>query len=178
MQVKSLAQRHRALATTLAFSLFAAGCNSNSSGGDATNGSNPGGPSGNPPTSATSADLAFCVTETNRYRNSIGLSNLVESAELESFAATGAEVDGRAQTAHKHFTATNGGGIALAENEIPWWPLGTYHTVQEIMRQGLAQMWGEGPSGGHYQNLTGPYTQVGCGVFIDGGQVTVVQDLR
>jgi uncharacterized protein YkwD len=120
------------------------------------------------------------VTETNRYRVSVGLAAVAESAALERFAAAGAETDGRAHTAHKHFTDTNGGGVALAENEIPWWPLGLYHSVQEIMRQGLAQMWGEGPGGGHYENLTGPYTQVGCGVFIDSGlgQVTVVQDFR
>jgi uncharacterized protein YkwD len=129
-------------------------------------------------TAATAADLSFCVQETNRYRASVGLGALSQSAALESYAATGAQVDGRAHVAHSHFTNTSGGGVALAENVIPWWPLADYGTVQEVMRQGLAQMWAEGQSGVHYKNITGRYTQLGCGVFVDNGEITVVQDFR
>ena len=39
-------------------------------------------------------------------------------------------------------------------------------------------MWAEGRGGGHYDNLAGRYTQVGCGVFVDGDLVTVVQAFR
>jgi len=103
----------------------------------------------------------------------------VESAALANFAETGARVDGTAHSPHSHFVSSRGGGIALAENELPWWPLANYLTVQEVMRQGIAQMWAEGPGGGHYQNLTGRYTQLGCGVFIaDNSEITVVQDFR
>jgi len=83
-----------------------------------------------------------------------------------------------AHAGHSHFNSTNGGGIALAENIIPWWPLADYGTVQEVMQQGLAQMWAEGPGGVHYQIIAGRYTQVGCGVFINNGEITVVQDFR
>ncbi len=46
------------------------------------------------------------------------------------------------------------------------------------MVQGLAGMWAEGPGGGHYENMRGPYTEVGCGVFVNGVDITVVQDFR
>jgi hypothetical protein len=68
--------------------------------------------------------------------------------------------------------------MAVAENELPWWPLGRFRTVQDVMRQGIAEMWAEGPGGGHYENLKGPYTEMGCGVFIQNGEITVVQDFR
>ena len=130
------------------------------------------------PTAATTADLTFCVQETNRHRATVGLSALSQSAALEAYAATGARVDGSAHAGHSHFNSTEGGGVAMAENAIPWWPLTDYQTVQEVMRQGFAEMWAEGPSGIHYKIITGPYTQLGCGVFINNGEVTVVQDFR
>jgi uncharacterized protein YkwD len=129
-------------------------------------------------TAATAADLSFCLQETNRYRASVGLSALSQSAALESYAGTGAQVDGKAHLGHSHLSNTKGGGVALAENVIPWWPLADYGSVQEVMRQGLAQMWAEGPGGTHYQIITGRYTQLGCGVFVDNGEITVVQDFR
>ena len=39
-------------------------------------------------------------------------------------------------------------------------------------------MWAEGRGGGHYDNLAGGYTQVGCGVFVQADRVTVVQAFR
>ena len=129
-------------------------------------------------TAATVADLAFCVQEANRYRTLAGKTALAQSAALESYAATGAQVDGTARVAHSHFTSMNGGGVALAENELLATALNLFGTVQEAMRQVIAAFLPEGPSGGHYQNLEGPYTQVGCGVFIANGLITVVQDFR
>jgi len=46
------------------------------------------------------------------------------------------------------------------------------------MREGMVQIWREGPGGGHYENLHGPYSVVGCGVFINGNEVRVVQHFR
>ena len=135
-------------------------------------------PSGGTVTAATTADLAFCVQETNRYRMLAGKPALAQSAALESYAATGAQVDGTARVAHTHFTSTNGGGVALAENELLATALNLFGTVQEAMRQAISAFYAEGPSGGHYQNLEGPYTQVGCGVFIDNRLITFVQDFR
>ena len=128
--------------------------------------------------SATTADLAYCVQETNRYRALVHLGGLSQSAALEDYAAMGARIDGTSHSAHSHFLSTNGGGIAFAENEIPWWRFAPYLTVRAVIQQGLVQFWAEGPTGGHRKNLTGPYTQVGCGVFISNGEITVVQDFR
>ena len=130
------------------------------------------------PTAATTVDLVYCVSETNRYRATVGAPALVRSAALEAYAAEGARIDGTAHDAHSHFKSTNGGGVAFAENELPWWPLGQFRAVQEVMRQGIAQMWAEGPGGAHYENIRGPYAQIGCGVFIQNGEITVVQDFR
>ncbi len=120
-------------------------------------------------------EVSFCRDEVNRYRMSIGRSVLARSRALEDFAARAAEVDGTAHIAHHHFTMTNGGGTAIAETEILWWRASSIRTVIE---QGLAQMWQEGPQGHHYTILVGPYSEVGCGIFVNGGEVTVVQDFR
>jgi hypothetical protein len=83
---------------------------------------------------------------------------------------------GLARVGHQHFRSTNGGGIASAENEVPWWT--SYNSVHGVVQQGLALMWAEGPGGGHYENMRGPFTQLGCGAFVNGNEVTVVQDFR
>ena len=59
-----------------------------------------------------SADLVFCVDETNRYRATRSRPPLARSAALEAYAAEGAQVDGTAHSAHRHFSQTGGGGIA------------------------------------------------------------------
>jgi uncharacterized protein YkwD len=119
--------------------------------------------------------LTFCVSETNRYRATQGLSPLTRSGALEAYAAAGAQEDGLAHAAHQHFRSTNGGGLARAENEIPWWSATSIHAV---IQQGLQMMWAEGPGGGHYENMRGPYAELGCGVFVNGNEITVVQDFR
>ena len=46
------------------------------------------------------------------------------------------------------------------------------------MQQVIAAFVGEGPSGGHLQNIMGGFTQLGCGVFINKINIAVVQDFR
>ena len=131
------------------------------------------------PTSAMYvSDIEYCVSQTNQYRASIGRPALARSAALESYAAAAAPHDGAARGVHQYFRKTGGGGVAFAENQVPWWPLPRYGSVREVMRHGLAMMWAEGRGGGHYNNIAGPYTEVGCGVFVDGGRVTVIQAFR
>jgi uncharacterized protein YkwD len=125
-----------------------------------------------------SSDLEYCVAQTNQYRASIGRAALVQSVQLEAYAAAAAPHDMKARAAHHYFRKTSGGRVAFAENQIPGWPLPRFGSVREIIRSGLAMMWAEGRGGGHYDNLTGRYTQVGCGVFVDGDLVTVVQAFR
>jgi uncharacterized protein YkwD len=125
------------------------------------------------------ADAAFCVEQVNGLRASVGAPALVQSDDMAAFSTEAARVDGEAHEAHKYFRETNGGnGAAMAENEIPWWTLGRYGSVREIVRQGLAIEWAEGPGGGHYENITGRYSQMSCGISIANGEVTVSQDFR
>jgi hypothetical protein len=66
----------------------------------------------------------------------------------------------------------------MAENELLYWNLSFYKSVQNVVLQGLAQMWRQGAGGIHYENMAGNYTQVGCGVFVQGDDVSVVQAFR
>jgi uncharacterized protein YkwD len=125
--------------------------------------------------SSTAADLALCADETNRYRTSLGLRPLVRSAALEDFASRAASVDGVAHVAHNHFAETNGAGVSSAETEILWW---RGFSVQAVIQRGLAQMWQVGPGGEHYDIMAGAYSEIGCGVAVNGSEVTVTQDFR
>jgi hypothetical protein len=122
-----------------------------------------------------SEDLAFCADEVNRYRASVGRQPLARSAALESFATSAAAHDGTAHVAHQLFVNTGGGGTSMAETEILWW---RGYAVRAAIKQGLAQMWKVGPGGEHYDILSGSFGEVGCGVFINNGEVTVAQDFR
>jgi uncharacterized protein YkwD len=121
------------------------------------------------------ADLSFCADEVNRYRASVGFPPLSRSADLEAFAAQAADNDGRAHQPHHWFAMTNGGGTARAENEILWW---SGFGVRSVIEQGLQQMWQSGPSGEHYDIMIGQFSQIGCGIFVNGSEVTVAQDFR
>jgi len=133
---------------------------------------------GPPADSPYERELQFCVDRTNEYRASVHLPALSRSADLERYADAAARHDGKAHKPHQYFKKTRGGGIALAENAIPWWSLSDVGSVQDVVDRGLAMMWAEGKGGGHYRNLTGHYRMVGCGVFVNGDEVTVVQAMR
>jgi hypothetical protein len=121
------------------------------------------------------ASVSFCAEEINRYRATIGLGPLDRAADLDTFAAQAAEHDGRAGVPHQYFRLTNGGGISRAENQLLLWK---GYGVNDVIRQGLAQMWAEGPGGSHFQIMAGKYAQVGCGIFKNGNEVNVSQDFR
>ena len=74
--------------------------------------------------------------------------------------------------AHDYFRTHPLGG---AENEVLWW---SGSNVRQTISAAIAGFYSEGPSGGHFQNLIGPYTDVGCGVTTGGGGITFVQGLR
>jgi uncharacterized protein YkwD len=126
-------------------------------------------------TSTVSSDLEMCAQETNRYRESIGLGPLVRSAALEDFAGRAATEDALAHVAHVHFAETNGGGVSRAETEILWW---RGFAVRAVIQRGLQQMWQVGPGGDHYDIMAGAFSEIGCGIAINGSEVTVTQDFR
>ncbi len=105
----------------------------------------------------------------------MGRPALARSADLEAFAAQAAQADGLAHQAHHFFATTNGGGTSAAENEILWW---AGFGVRSVIQQGLEQMWQTGPAGEHYDIMTGAFSQIGCGIFVNGSEVTVAQDFR
>jgi hypothetical protein len=120
-------------------------------------------------------NLAFCADQVNSYRAGLGLSPLGRSADLEAFAEKAARNDGEVHQAHHWFAITKGGGAVSAENEILWWRGFGVRTVIEL---GLLQMWQAGPGGEHYAIMTGPFSQIGCGIFVNGSEVTIAQDFR
>ena len=122
------------------------------------------------------AERAFCLNETNRYRATQGRAPLEHSQALEDFAEDSARINHQANSPHKHFADTLGGGVACAENEIPRWSIAQSGSVRGVVEGGLALMWSEGPGGGHYETILGPYQALGCGIYVEGNSVTVVQD--
>lgn len=136
-------------------------------------------PSTTPGSTDLSAEAAYCVDEINRLRATVGASPLLRDETVEAFSFEAARVDGGAHEVHKYFRETVGGnGVARAENEIPWWSLSDWGSVRMIVKRGLAQEWAEGPGGGHYDNMTGAYSAVACGISVNNGEVTITQDFR
>lgn len=119
------------------------------------------------------ASLQLCSDEINRLRALAGRAPLTRSHSLESFASSAAQHDAAAGVPHLFFTNTNGGGVSRAETELLLW---RNYEVTDVIKKGLAQMWSS--AGEHYDVLAGPYSEVGCGVFINGNEVSVAQDFR
>jgi hypothetical protein len=131
------------------------------------------------PTTATTADLVYCVSAVNAYRTANFRASLARSAALEAYAAEGARIDGTAKTPHLHFQQTSSSLIAVAETEITWLPLRSFGTVQGVIDEGLRAHVAEGPGGANYDTMLNPsYSQLGCGVYIVNGEVTVTLNFR
>ena len=125
------------------------------------------------------AERDLCVAEINRYRETLGRPPLRRSAALEAYGDEAAKADAASKKPHGHFAATRGGGVSMAENAIPGWPLAG-SSVAGIVRDGLKMMWNEGPGGGHYETMASRrYTEVGCGFAVTGkNEVWALQEFR
>ena len=121
------------------------------------------------------SDVSFCVAETNRLRASVGLPALAQSPALEEFATAAAEHDHNVRTAHQWFGLTQGGGVSRSEIETLWWK---NQAVRDVIKGGLGQMWRQGPGGTHYDIISGSFTETGCGIYVNGSEVTVAQEFR
>jgi hypothetical protein len=125
------------------------------------------------------AELIFCVEEVNRLRATVSKPRLDRSAALERYAATAVRHDAEAVKAHSYFESSdNGNGLVRGENEALRWSLSFFGDVRAVIERSLAQMWQEGPGGHHYRNMTGPYTEIGCGIYVKGDDVSVAQAFR
>jgi hypothetical protein len=108
----------------------------------------------------------------------VGAPALTRSTAIESYAAQSAMQDGTAHVAHEHVNQSPPSGT-WGENEITWWPVVMYQSTREVIQSGLARMWDEGSGGGHYRNMVATlFTQMGCGVYIANGEITVTQDFQ
>jgi hypothetical protein len=126
--------------------------------------------------SGTEAAHQACVDYTNMYRIGNGRPAVTRSDELELYADEGAEHDFSTQ-AHDHFSSTSGGGIAFAENECPHWDLSFGGGDLTMLVEACIDAFvGEGPGGGHYENVMGNYGTLGCGIYAEGTDVTILQD--
>ncbi|MBI5479427.1 MAG: hypothetical protein HY906_11250 [Deltaproteobacteria bacterium] len=93
------------------------------------------------------AELQHCVDVINQYRATNGRPPYTRSAAIEAYAAEGAQYDSQHGSAHGHFMATQGGGVAWAENEIPGWDMSFGNgSVMGVIDEGLQMMWDEGPA--------------------------------
>jgi hypothetical protein len=106
----------------------------------------------------------------------VGKPALIESTSIEAFAAAAASADASSDVPHGYYQAHNPG--FGAENEALRWSLTDFGSTRNAVTQAIGAFWSEGPRGGHYENLIGPYTQLGCGFFVSGSLVTIVQDFR
>jgi hypothetical protein len=120
-----------------------------------------------------------CEIETNKYRAMKGKPALAHSQPLEDYAQDGAEHD-FTTSPHDHFSQTQGGGIAFAENECPHqlgWRVPSGGSVEAVVAMCIKAFFDEGPGGGHYENMMGAYKTIGCGIHRSGDSITIVQDL-
>lgn len=136
-------------------------------------------PSGNPPSasvSVTAADLAFCTSETNRYRAQVGQGPLTQAPDLDAYALRAAQADHASGIAHEYIRANPPAGN-WAENSAVRWPHN--RDLRNMIGAALAQMWAEGPGGGHHENIRNPaWRRIGCAVHVDGNAATFVQEFR
>jgi hypothetical protein len=132
---------------------------------------------GNPGRASISAsDLAFCYTETNLYRTLLSVAPVASDPAVEAYALRAAQSDHSTGRGHGYTSGPNGPAGVFAENEAVRWP----HTasVRDLIAAITATFYREGPGGGHYENLRGPYGRVGCGLVLENGSLTLVQHFR
>ena len=94
--------------------------------------------------------------------------------DLVNHAQAAAEADHASAIPHGYYRTHP----VPAENEALRWSFGGGGSVRQVIGQAIATFWGEGPGGGHYENLIGPFSELGCGIAIGGSAITVVQDFR
>ena len=50
--------------------------------------------------------------------------------------------------------------------------------VRQVIGEAIGLFWSEGPGGGHYENLLGPFDELGCGFATGGSTLTFVQNFQ
>jgi hypothetical protein len=116
-----------------------------------------------------------CVDRVNQLRATKGLGPMARLSSAEDCADGQAKTDSQTGMAHSAFSACvnevpNWTGVA--QNECPNWG-----SVAATLSGCIDAMWGEGPGGGHYENMVGDYDYLACGFYTTSqGKVWMVQD--
>lgn len=120
----------------------------------------------------TASEQEKCVDIINQYRATKGLDPLERWENKESCSNDEAASDAKSGQPHGAFTSCT----EMAQNECPGYP----GSVEENLPECLADMWAEGPGGGHYDNMTNKeYTKVACGIHeLSNGDFWSVQNFR
>jgi hypothetical protein len=114
---------------------------------------------------AGTAVLAHCLATLNTYRAQANVSALTESSALESYAAAASSSDAQSGQTHGYYAGNDGNGVSSAESELPGWPLDQYGSLSDMIDQGVAAIFQQGPGAAPYDNLVNAtFTQAGCGV--------------
>ena len=120
---------------------------------------------------------SLCISDVNKFREMNGAAAVERSSTLQAFATEGAEVD-FGSTSGMHF-GTDGGGVALAENDCPQqdgWTVDQGETQKTVVSQCIQTFYDEGLGGAHYTNLMGDYAYAGCGVYQQDAAITIIVD--
>jgi hypothetical protein len=126
-----------------------------------------------PPGLPTAADVDVCVSETNRYRASLGRAAVTNPRDFQERAQAGADSDHASGQPHGYFQSHP----VPAENEALRWPL-INGQVRLTITAMIDMFFAEGPGGGHFENLRGPYGEIGCGLAVSGSRMTMVLIFR
>jgi Cysteine-rich secretory protein family len=98
------------------------------------------------------------VQKINAYRATLSLPPLVQLTSQEICTDGEAKSDADSGTPHSAFGSCG----ETAQDECPGWPGPPGTLIVDC----LAQMWAEGPGGGHYENMaTQSRTKVSCGFY-------------
>ena len=123
--------------------------------------------------------LTLCTEVTNELRATVGAAPLAPSADVAAYATEAARADALSNRAHSYTSGPSGPrGVGFAENAVVRWPLSRFGTIPTLVVSALTAFWEEGPGGPHYENMRGPYASVGCGIYQDADQVTLIQHFR
>ncbi len=122
--------------------------------------------------STTDSHAQHNLATLNMYRAQNGIAALTLDDQLMTFSADAVAAYEASGTAHAYFGAqgsklwSEGFCSGAGENQAPNWPINNGDedaTIDAI----LADMFGEGPTGGHYQNIMNDkFTRVGVGLIV------------
>ena len=147
--------------------------------------------SGPPPTSGFDQFQQHNLDVINMYRAMQRLAPLVLDGQLSAFALAGSQELSMDHLPHQHFmnAGANGtlwssgfaGSAGENQGDPNGWPQASSDPTQNELTQIdqiQAAMFGEGPSGGHYQNIMNPqFTRLGVGLLeVSGGVLYLTND--